>query len=75
MPAEFREEKTLTAIKTTESILLFTQEVGIQQDNNKRERERNVERRDKDRLREKERTRRQLHWFCQTMVKYYKIFY
>lgn len=42
MPAEFGEEKTLTAIKTTESILLFTQEVGIQQDNN--ERERNAER-------------------------------
>lgn len=39
MPAEFREEKTLTARKTTESILLFTQEVGIQQDNNKRKRE------------------------------------
>lgn len=68
-----------TAIKTTESILLFTQEVGIQQDNDKRERKRerkNAERtREKDRLREKERTRRQLHWFCQTMVKYYKIFY
>lgn len=42
MPADFGEEKTLTAIKTTESILLFTQEVGIQQDNNKREK--NVER-------------------------------
>lgn len=58
MPAELGEEKTLTAIKTTESILLLTQEVGIQQDNNKREREKNVERRrDKDRLREKERER------------------
>lgn len=42
MPAEFGEEKTSTAIKTTESILLFTQEVGIQQDND--EREKNVER-------------------------------
>lgn len=39
MPAESGEEKTLTAIKTTESILLFTQEVGIQQDNNERKRE------------------------------------
>lgn len=39
MPAEFGEEETLTAIKTTESIPLFTQEVGIQQDNNKRDRE------------------------------------
>lgn len=42
MPAEFGEEKTSTAIKTTESILLFTQEVGIQQDND--EREENVKR-------------------------------
>lgn len=39
MPAEIGEEKTSTAIKTTESILLFTQEVGIQQDNDERERE------------------------------------
>lgn len=45
MPAEFGEEKTLTAIKTTESILLFTQEVGIQQDNNEREREEREEER------------------------------
>ncbi len=44
----------MTARKTIESILLITQEVGIQQDNNKRER--NAERgREKDRLRERER--------------------
>lgn len=48
MPADFGEEKTLTAIKTTESILLFTQEVGgatgQQQEREKcRERERQSE--------------------------------
>lgn len=68
MPAEFGEEKTLTAIKTTESILLFTQKVGIQQG---QRREREVKKRE----REREGTGGQLHWFCQTMVKYYKIFY
>lgn len=38
MPAEFGGEKTSTARKTTESILLFTQEEGIQRDNNESER-------------------------------------
>lgn len=44
MPAEFGGEKTLTARKTTESILLFTQEEGIQWDNNERAREKCRER-------------------------------
>lgn len=33
-PPEFGEGRTITARKAAESILLFTQEVGIQQDNN-----------------------------------------
>lgn len=69
MLAEFGGLKTLTALKTSESILLFTQKVGIQRDND--EKEKDGERRVKKRVR----TRGQLHWFCQTMVKYYKIFY
>lgn len=74
-PPESGEERTLRARKTAESILLFTREVGDtsgQQQEIKRKMQRC---REKDRLREeKERTRRQHHWFCQTM-KYYKIFY
>ena len=60
MLAEFGGLKTLTALKTRESILLFTQKVGIQQDNN--DKEKDVERRVKKRVR----TRGQFHWLCQT---------
>lgn len=68
-------ERTLTAIKTAESILLITGsgDTTRQQQEIKRKTQR---KREKDRLREeKERRRRQHHWFCQTMMKYYKIFY
>lgn len=74
-PPEAGEERTLRARRTAESILLFTREVGDTRGQQQEIKRKTQKSREKDRLREeKERTRRQHHWFCQTM-KYYKIFY
>lgn len=74
-PPESGEERTLRARRSAESILLFTREVGDTRGQQQEIKRKTQKSREKDRLREeKERTRRQHHWFCQTM-KYYKIFY